>query len=360
MSVPTNCKRISRQQRTIAAHSLIHQDLKVPYFAIYDDLFLDILGSEPSITIAVEKDYPFAHEAGVFIPEQDAVYVTSNQFRPEGSTEKTIKISKVSRQRGGSWQSEEVPTDVPMGNGGINYQAEVLLCAQGTKTEPGGLVRMKPYPPYSTETLIDSYHGRLFNSVNDVITHTDGSIWFTDPIYGYEQGFRSKPQLPCQVYRFEPDTGDVRVVADGFGRPNGLCFSPDEQTLHITDTDWIHGDGTIDPTRAGTIYALDIIERHGSQFLANKRVFAMADFGIPDGIKCDLKGNVYSGCNDGVNVWDAGGRLIGKMMIPGGGVTNFCFMRKGELALLNETRFWVVKVSGDTQGALLANMKIAV
>ncbi|MTV80982.1 SMP-30/gluconolactonase/LRE family protein, partial [Streptococcus pneumoniae] len=79
------------------------------------------------------------------------------------------------------------------------------------------------------------------NSVNDLVTHRDGSIWFTDPTYGYEQDFRHKPQLPCQVYRFDPETGDIRVVADGFGRPNGLCFSPDEQTMYITDTDQIHG-----------------------------------------------------------------------------------------------------------------------
>ncbi|KAK4539676.1 hypothetical protein LTR36_010439 [Oleoguttula mirabilis] len=360
MSLPSNCKRVSQLQRTISARSPIHQDLEDAYFAIYHESFLDIVGTEPSITLAVEKDYPFAHEAGVFIPEQDAVYVTSNRYQPDGSAEKTIKISKISRQQDGRWQSEEVPTDVAMGNGGINYQADVLFCAQGTKVEPGGLVRMKTSPPYSTETLIDSYHGRLFNSVNDVVSHTDGSIWFTDPIYGFEQGFRNKPQLPCQVYRFDPRTGDVRVVADGFGRPNGLCFSPDEETLYITDTDWIHGDGTIDPMRASTIYAFDVTERHGSHFLASRRVFAMADCGIPDGIKCDLQGNVYSGCNDGVNVWDAGARLIGKIMIPGGGVANFCFMRKGELALLNETRFWVVKISESRQGALLANMDIDV
>jgi len=85
----------------------------------------------------------------------------------------------------------------------------------------------------------------------------------------------------------------------------------------------------------------------------------MADCGIPDGIKCDLQDNVYSGCNDGVNVWNAGGTLLGKIMIPGG-VANFCFMKKGELAVLNETRFWDVKISESRQGALLANMNIEV
>lgn len=112
---------------------------------------------------------------------------------------------------------------------------------------------MNPRPPFETRTLIDNFQGRRFNSLNDVVVHTDGSIWFTDPIYGFEQGFRPEPQLRSQVYRFDPVLGDVRAVADGFGRPNGICFSPDEQTLYITDTDWIHGDGTTDEARARTM-----------------------------------------------------------------------------------------------------------
>ena len=83
----------------------------------------------------------------------------------------------------------------------------------------------------------------------------------------------------------------------------------------------------------------------------------MADCGIPDGIKCDMQGNVYSGCGDGVNVWSAGAKLVGKMMIPGGSA-NFCFTRKGELAVLNETRVWIVKISDSIRGALLANLNI--
>lgn len=87
----------------------------------------------------------------------------------------------------------------------------------------------------------------------------------------------------------------------------------------------------------------------------------MADstIGIPDGIKCDLQGNVYSGCGDGVHVWTPGGKLIGKIKVIGG-VANFCFGRKGELFLLNENKFWVVKIASSVQGALLFNMKIEV
>lgn len=81
--------------------------------------------------------------------------------------------------------------------------------------------------------------------------------------------------------------------------------------------------------------------------------------GIPDGIKCDLRGNVYSGCGDGVAVWSAGAVLLGKIKIPGG-AANFCFGRAGEMFILNEQRFWIANFSAEVQGALLANMKIDV
>jgi gluconolactonase len=106
-------------------------------------------------------------------------------------------------------------------------------------------------------------------------------------------------------------------------------------------------------------YAFDVIMRGGSQFLANKRVFATATSGIPDGIKCDVDGNVYSGCGDGVNVWSSGGSLIGKIVCPGG-VANFCFTRKGEMVLLNGNKLWVVTMNKDVQGALLKNLDIEV
>lgn len=246
-----SCQRISHEERVLAHLVSGQQDSQEPHFAIYDDSFLEILGDDPSIELGVEKDWPFAHEAGVYFPDQDALFVTSNGLPTDSGP--IIKISKLTRQDG-QWTHEELQTDVAMGNGGINHQGGVLFCDQGNKSKPGGLVLMEARPPYACKTLISSYHRRHFTSVNDVVVHTDGSIWFTDPIYGYEQGFRNTPQLPCQVYRFDPASGDIRVVADGFGRPNGLCFSPDEETLYVTDTDLIHGDGSTDVQRPQTMY----------------------------------------------------------------------------------------------------------
>ncbi|GAB7339890.1 hypothetical protein MBLNU457_6420t1 [Dothideomycetes sp. NU457] len=327
-----------------------------PQFRVYNKDFEAIIGQSPSLELCLEDDHPFAHEAGVYLPSEEAVFVTSNQFS-RGGGQKIITINRLSRNADGVWAREEIPAEVPMANGGINYDNGILFCSQGNATSLPGLIHMTSKPPYQTRTLINNYHGRRFNSLNDVIIARDGSIWFTDPIYGYEQGICPKPELPNQVYRYDPSSGDIRAVADGFGRPNGLAFSPDEETLYVTDTDWIHGDGSTDDTRISSIYAFDVVQRSGGTFLANRRLFAMADTGIPDGIKCDLQGNVYSGCGDGLNVWNASGSLIGKIIIPGG-VANFCFGRQGEIFLLNETRFWVARVASEVRGALLYNMGI--
>jgi gluconolactonase len=99
-------------------------------------------------------------------------------------------------------------------------------------------------------------------------------------------------------------------------------------------------------------YAFDISIYSGQPFMANRRLFAMADTGIPDGIKCDMNGNVYSGCGDGVNVWSPGGVLLGKVLVEGG-VANFCFGGGGEMFILNENRIWRAKLSDSVKGALL-------
>lgn len=147
------------------------------------------------------------------------------------------------------WVKMRPPAGIDMPNGGVNYiNDSIIFCAQGSaNTGTGGIYHM----PRSSaaKPLVTNFHGRDFNSPNDVVVASDGSIWFTDPCYANEQDFRQRPKLPNQVYRFDPRTGDIRVVADGFGKPNGICFSPDEKIVYVTDTDFINGDGNKDPTR---------------------------------------------------------------------------------------------------------------
>ena len=94
--------------------------------------------------------------------------------------------------------------------------------------------------------------------------------------------------------------------------------------------------------------------------MTNRRVFAYADNSIPDGIKCDDLGNVYSGCGDGLNVWAPDGRLIGKVMTSADVVANFCFARKGEIIILNEHKIYLVNISKQREGALLKNQGVVI
>lgn len=140
-------------------------------------------------------------------------------------------------------------------------------------------------------------------------------------------------------------------------RPNGLCFSPDLVTLYVTDTGCVHGskERGLDVAGPSHIYAYDIVpSRHdpAQPFLVNKRLFAYAPGLLPDGIKCDVEGNVYSGCGDGVEVWNPSGVLIGTIKVEGG-VANFCFGKEGAMYMCNETRVWKAQLGRQVKGALL-------
>lgn len=97
-----------------------------------------------------------------------------------------------------------------------------------------------------------------------------------------------------------------------------------------------------------------MIKIGGQPFLTNRRVFAMPGDGIPDGVKVDMDGNVYAGCEDGVNVWLAGGVLLGKILVKGG-TSNFSFGKNGTMFILNENKLWRAQLNQKIVGNLLKN-----
>src|SRR3712207_9151039 len=98
----------------------------------------------------------------------------------------------------------------------------------------------------SIKVLADAYDGHRLNSPNDVVTHSDGSIWFTDPTYGIRsdyEGHQAGSEIGSNnVYRLPPDTGDLTAVVTDFAQPNGLAFAPDEQRLFVVDSELHHID----------------------------------------------------------------------------------------------------------------------
>lgn len=164
----------------------------------------------------------------------------------------------------------------------------------------------------SVVCVVDSYQGKKLNSPNDVVVKSDGTIWFTDPPYGImsnEEGYQAESEIGANyVYRFDPATGELSVVADDFDKPNGLAFSPDESLLYISDTGASH-----DPAGAHHIRVFDVIE---GKSLTNGRVFAVVDPGLADGFRLDLHGNLYTSSEDSIQVYTADGERIGKILVP--------------------------------------------
>ena len=168
--------------------------------------------------------------------------------------------------------------------------------------------------------IADRYRGKRLNSPNDIVVKSDGTIWFTDPSYGisaeYEGGKAESEIGSCNVYRFDPSDGSLKVVVDDFHRPNGLAFSPDESTLYIADSGFWPN-----PEAPHHIRAFQVAADGG---LRGSRVLAEVSPGIPDGFRVDVEGNIWTSAGDGVQCFTPGGDLIGKIPVPEK-VSNVCF-----------------------------------
>jgi gluconolactonase len=158
--------------------------------------------------------------------------------------------------------------------------------------------------------LADHYEGRRLNAPNDVVVKSDGSIWFTDPHYGINtdyEGGKQQAELPPRVYRLG-NTG-LSIAADDFEGPNGLCFSPDESRLYVSET------GTqfsAAPRRHIRVFDVGLDGRT----LQSGRVFHTIEPGSADGMRCDEAGRVWSSAGDGVHCIGTDGALLGKILVP--------------------------------------------
>ena len=149
-------------------------------------------------------------------------------------------------------------------------------------------------------TVAERVDGKKLNSPNDVVVKSDGSIWFTDPDYGLGQ--RQKEVPGNYVYRVSPDGQQVTAVVTNTERPNGLCFSPGEGTLYVADS------GRSVHIRAFTVNA--------GGTLSNSRVIVTLDRGVPDGIRCDQDGRIWSSSGDGVQVFLPNGVRVARIVLP--------------------------------------------
>ena len=196
----------------------------------------------------------------------------------------------------------------------------------------------------SITVLADSFDGKRLNSPNDVVVKSDGSVWFTDPVFGiagFYEGEKAKAQLPPNVYRIDAD-GSISVVAEGVNQPNGLAFSPDESILYVVES-------RANPRK---ILAFDVKD---GRSLAHQRVAIDAGAGTPDGFRLDVDGNLWCGWGmgsaglDGVHVFNPAGKLIGRIDLPER-CANLCFggIHRNRLFMAASTSLYALYV--NTQG----------
>lgn len=185
-------------------------------------------------------------------------------------------------------------------------EGRLVSCEHGgrrvTRTEHDG----------SVTVLASHIEGKRLNSPNDVIVDSRGDIWFTDPDYGilsdYE-GYRAQSEIGrCNVYRVGSENGQVEIVCDDFVKPNGLAFSPDESKLYIADSAASHDDNAPRHIR--------VFDVASDGALRNGRIFIEMTSGVPDGMRIDEQGNVWTSAEDGVHCYAPDGALLGKIRIP--------------------------------------------
>jgi gluconolactonase len=189
--------------------------------------------------------------------------------------------------------------------------------------------------------VADRYRGKRLNSPNDVVVKSDGSIWFTDPTYGIDsdyEGYKSESeQAGSFVYRVEPHSGEVQMVANDFVQPNGLAFSPDEKALYVADTGATHVENGPHHIRKFAV------GEDGK--LSDGGVFAQCTAGFFDGFRFDTEGNIWTSAADGVHCYAPDGTLIGKIKVPEV-VANVCFggARRNYLYICGTTSLYGIRL----------------
>ena len=211
----------------------------------------------------------------------------------------------------------------------LDRQGRMVTCEHGTRrvtrTEHDGTIT----------TLAERFEGKRFNSPNDVVVRSDGSIWFTDPAYGIDsdyEGHRSDSEIgACNVYRCDPSTGVVTAVATDFVRPNGLAFSLDESLLYIADTRRNH---------------IRVFRVAGAELAGDGELFAECSVGVFDGFRLDDTGRIWAAAGDGLHCFDPDGTLLGKLHVPEV-VSNLTFggLQRNVLFIAATTSLYSIRIS---------------
>ena len=305
-------------------------------FVAHSPEFDEVTGEDPRLSLLAEVD---AHEGPVYFADENALYFTTS---PRAGVDRTplVQIKRLALEEPG--EPSVLVAEANGANGmAPDCEGRLVVCEQGSRWEPARLSRVDRTTG-QRESVVEDWRGLPFNSPNDVVVASNGAIWFTDPSYGHLQGFRPPPMVGNYVYRHDPASGQTEVVADGFDKPNGIAFSPDERVLYVTDSGANQEPGSYYVTRPHHVKAFDVVQ---SRRLAGERLFAVISPGFPDGLKVDGAGRVYASSFSGIQIFDPDGGLLGEIQVLG--TVNFCFGgAEGDLLLItNDSAVWAAALA---------------
>lgn len=265
---------------------------------IYDERFYTLVGTK------FQLDELFSNavwaEGPVWLPQQQAVIFSD----VKGNT-----LYRWTKQNG--TQVLRSPSYFANGNT-LDMEGNLITCEHGrraiSKTDKQGNVQI----------LVDKLEGKRFNSPNDLVIKSDGTIWFTDPPYGIlsdAEGKKSPSEIiGCYVYCYDPKTDEINIATFNVMRPNGLAFSQDEKQLFVADM------SSVEFEKEG-LHHLVVFDVEGKR-LKNRRNVAEINPGIPDGLQIDKQGVIYCSCENGILVLLSDGTYLGRFIV--GKTTSNC------------------------------------
>ena len=201
----------------------------------------------------------------------------------------------------------------------LDLDGNVVECSHGRRAVQRDTA-VGPEDEHRPATLVDSFGGLRLNSPNDVVVASDGAIWFTDPSYGIkraEEGHPGEEEYGDRwVFRFDERDGSLTPAVIDVESPNGLAFSPDESLLYVADSSLSPADQQADTSgrpRGRAIHVYDVVEgRHAK----NGRTLADVSPGLPDGIRVDVEGRIWSSSLSGVQVFAPTGERLLDLPVP--------------------------------------------
>ena len=307
-----------------------------PAFVAHASDFDEVTGDCPRLSLLAEVD---AHEGPVYFADENALYFTTLP-RPGVDRTPSVQIKRLPLEEPG--EISVLVAEARGANGmAADHEGRLIVCEQGSRWESAHISRVDRSTG-EREPVVEDWRGLPFNSPNDLVVASDGAVWFTDPSYGHLQGFRPEPMVGDFVYRHDPATGHTTVVADGFDKPNGIAFSPDERVLYVTDSGANQEPGSYHVSRPHHIKAFDVT---GGTQLTGERLFAVVTPGFPDGLKVDRDGRVYASSFSGVQVFNPSGQLMGEIHLPG--AVNFCFggAERDLLLITTDSAVWAAALA---------------